>query len=220
MRFIVIALALCTSTACWAAPIKYIFSGYTTSITASDGNRNPNLPIAREDGAFVTNGDSKISGELVFDPSAWRDGAGGSGWGEVISWTCATEGLAYFGAGGAFHYLEFEDNSFSYLDEVPEGGYGPDVAGINLDFSNEPFADGLAHFPVEQFLGGTFFTSVEDGWISDTQTMWGVRGIITELSVAPVAVPTPSSISLLLGGLGLIIGLQIKRSSTGSRKVS
>lgn len=216
MRSIVIALAFFTSTTCWAAPIKYVFSGYTTNILVSEGEYDPNVPITRADGSVVTNGYSKVTGELVFDPSAWRDGAGGKGQGEVFSWTCTTQGLTYFGAGGGFHYLEFEEGSFSYLDEIPQGGYGPDIAGVKFNFDNDPFADGPAHFPIEHFVGGTFSTAIERGWITNERTLWGLEGVITDLAVAPVPVPAPPSLLLFAGGLGLLGVWQARRSTANA----
>lgn len=212
MRSIVIALALFISPICWSTPITYVFSGYTTSIMVNNEEYDPSIPITRTDGTFVTNGHYEIEGELVFDPIAWRDGAGGSGQGQVFSWSCNTQGLTYFGAGGGFHYLTFEENSFSYLDEIPQGGYGPDVAGIKLDFDNGPFTGGPAHFPIENFIGGYFSTAVEDGKIDDELSMQGLQGVITHLQAKVVAVPLPSSLALFAGSLVLFCGVQRQAS--------
>lgn len=187
-----------------AAPIKYSFEGYTNSIILNSGDHDPNAPLVRDDGVVVTSGDSLMSGNIVFDPDLGRNGAGGSGLGEVLSWTFSTQGLAYYGEGGGFHFLAFDDSYFKYHDEVPSGGYGPDVAYMDFNFQGEPFAQGPDILPVDDFLGGSFFTSIDLAWVNDDITMWGLEGKITDLQVEEWSVPSPSSFWIMVIGLFVI----------------
>ncbi|BES71674.1 hypothetical protein RE428_26920 [Marinobacter nanhaiticus D15-8W] len=208
MRILAAILALLASTICWSTPITYSFSGYATAVRINGIDTDPSSPLVRNDGKVVTNGNTAMTGNIVFDPDAWRDGAGGSGYGQVFSWTFSTLGLTYHGESGAFHYLDFYNSRFSYSDELPLGGFEqanlPDVCNISFDFDNEPFLDGPAHFPIANFIGGHFFSALEVVEIDETRTMQGLLGVITDLSVVPQPVPGPSPLLLLSTGLLLL----------------
>jgi len=209
MRVIIFTLLLVSSAACWATPVTYYFHGVTNDIQTTIGRHDALVPLVRDDGIVVTNGDSVMNGEIVFDPQAWREGAGGSGWGEVLSWKYATQGLDYWGPGSdlPFHYLGFYHNRFSYLDEVPGGGYrGPDVVSLSFNFDATPFVSGPAHFPVESFIGGSFGAVNDDMWVNDDYTVYSIQGVITKMWTRQDAVPEPSSLLLLTGGLLILVG--------------
>ncbi len=207
MRTLVLVLVFFISPLTMAAPIEYSFEGYTSSINLNTGDHDPSSPLVRDDGVVITNGDSFMSGHIVFDPDATRSGAGGSGLGEVLSWTFSTQGLTYYGEGGGFHFLTFEDSSFKYLDEVPSGGYGPDVAYLDFNFNGEPFSQGPDDFPIADFIDGSFSTSIDVAWVNDDLTMWGLEGKITDLQVEEWSVPSPSSFWIMVIGL-LVIWLK------------
>lgn len=204
MRTLVLVLFFLISPTLMAVPIEYSFEGYTSSIILNTGNHDPSSPLVRDDGVVITNGDSFMSGHIVFDPDAIRSGAGGSGLGEVLSWTFSTQGLTYYGEGGGFHYLNFDDSSFKYLDEVPSGGYGPDVVYLDFNFNGEPFAQGPDNFPVADFIDGRFSTAIDVAWINDDLTMWGLEGKITDLQMEELTVPNPSSFSIMIIGFFVI----------------
>lgn len=205
MRYIIFILLLVSSAACWATPITYHFHGVTTSIKMDgDYRSDPLQSLVSDDGLVVTNGDSVMHGKIVFDPEVWRDGAGGSGWGEVLAWEFTTEGFDYWGPGGNtgnFHYLQFDDNRFTYADELPQGGYSPDVAYLRFDFGSTALANPPNHFPIESFIGGRFFTALEypPGNYSGLQ-MSGLEGVITKTWTKEVTEPS----SLLLFAIGLL----------------
>lgn len=198
MRTPVLLLAFFISTLSIAAPIEYSFEGYTSSIILNSGSHDSSSPLVRDDGVIITSGDSYMSGHIVFDPDVERSGAGGAGFGEVLSWTFSTQGLTYYGGGGGFHLLTFDDSSFKYHDEVPRGGYGPDVVYMDFNFQGEPFTLGPDILPVDDFIDGTFFTSVDLAWVRDDLTMWGLEGRITDFQVD---VPSPSSFGIMVIGL-------------------
>lgn len=204
MRTLVLVLIFFISPASMAVPIEYSFEGYTSSIILNTGDHDPSSPLVRDDGMVITNGDSFMSGHIVFDPEATRSGAGGSGLGEVLNWTFSTQGLTYYGEGGDFHFLNFDDSSFDYLDEVPSGGYGPDVVHLDFNFNGEPFAQGPDNFPVADFIDGRFSTAIDVAWINDDLTMWGLEGKITDLQVEEFTVPNPSSFSIMIIGFFVI----------------
>ncbi|WP_286220567.1 hypothetical protein [Marinobacter apostichopi] len=199
MRFFILVFLSMACSIGWAAPITYIFEGHTTGILSNVGDLDPRSALIRDDGLVITNGNAFMSGQIVFDPMATRSGAGGTGRGEVLSWAFSTLGLTYHNAGGAFHYLNFLSNSFVYADEVPLGGYGPDVVSMDLDFSGSPFAFGPDHFPIEDFIGGRFSTAIDLAWVNDSITMYGLTGVITSMRAS--VVPGPSSVVTLLTGL-------------------
>lgn len=202
MRSSILVFLLLISSGCWAIPITYHFEGHTTRIFSNVGDQNPRVSLVRDDGVVITNGDAAMTGQIVFDPAAIRNGAGGTGLGEVLSWTFSTLGLTYQGAGGAFHFLSFLDNSFGYADEVPTGGYGPDVVSMGFDFSGAPFASGPSDFPVASFIGGSFSTAIDLAAVNDVITMYGIEGEITAMKAAPI--PGPSSLWTMTAGLLLV----------------
>lgn len=204
MRILVFMLFSVISPLSISAPIEYSFEGYTSSIISNIGDYDPDSPLVRDDGVVVTNGDSFMSGHIAFDPDATRSGAGGTGLGEVLNWTFSTQGLTYYGEDGGFHLLTFDDSSFKYHDEVPSGGYGPDVAYMDFNFQGEPFAHGPVDFPVADFIGGSFFTAIDLAWVNDDLTMWGLEGKITDLQVEEWSVPNPSSFWIMVIGLFLM----------------
>ncbi|SFM53607.1 hypothetical protein [Marinobacter zhejiangensis] len=191
-----------------ATPINYFFEGETRNILVSGENYAPDLPLVRSDGTVIASGHTKMTGYITLDPDAWRDGAGGSGLGQVLSWGFSTEGLDYQGGGGEFHTLLFNDSAFEYLDEAPHGGYGPDVVSLIFNFNSTPFDQGANDLPVSNFSGGSFSTGIDLAWVNDQQIMQGIEGTITKLWRAePTPVPTPSTPILMATGL-LILGLR------------
>ncbi|MBW4934109.1 hypothetical protein [Marinobacter sp. F4206] len=210
MRSIISILLLVAGSVCWATPITYSFEGQTTRISSNVGDQNPLTPLIRDDGVVVTNGDVSMTGQIIFDPVVTRNGAGGTGLGEVLSWSFSTQGLTYQGAGGAFHFLTFLSDSFHYADEVPTGGYGPDVVSLGFDFNGAPFSSGPDDFPVNRFIGGTFSTAIDLGVVSDVVTMYGLDGVITSMRVE--SVPGPSSLLTMAAGFSLI---WLRRRSLG-----
>lgn len=206
MRILTAALIFLVCPFLFATPLKYNFQGYTTSIVTDNGDYDPSAPLIRDDGSFVTNGDVFMSGYLVFDPSEVRDGPSGSGMGQVLDWSFSTQGLTYHSDGSAFHYLTYSNTSFNYLDEFPQGGYGPDIAYMGFDFRNEPFSDGPVNFPISDFIGGDFHTTIDLARVNDGLMMWGLEGKITGLEVEAWNVPGPSSFLLMaIGLLGLLM---------------
>ncbi|MBW7470791.1 hypothetical protein QQF73_04820 [Marinobacter sp. M216] len=202
MRSIISILLLLVSSVSWAVPITYYFEGRTTRIFSNVGDQDPLAPLVRDDGVVITNGDATMTGQIVFDPAAIRSGAGGTGQGEVLSWSFSTLGLSYQGAGGAFHFLTFLDNAFRYADEVPTGGYGPDVVSMGFDFNGTPFLSGPDDFPVNRFTGGMFSTAIDLAVVNDVVTMYGLGGEITTLRA--LSVPGPSSLMTMAAGMFLI----------------
>lgn len=201
MRNLFFVLIITFSPLAISSPIKYSFEGYTSFINLNSGDHDPESPLIRDDGVVITNGDSFMQGHIVFDPDQVRSGAGGTGLGEVLSWSFSTQGLTYQGSGGGFHYLTFENSSFKYHDEIPTGGYGPDVAYMDFNFNGDPFALGADFFPVADFIGGKFFTSIDIAKVDDDTAMWGLEGKITDLQVDQWSVPAPSSIWIMAFGL-------------------
>lgn len=211
MRNLIIFFIVCFSPISISSPIKYSFEGYTNYINLSSGNHDSDVALVRDDGFVVTNGNSSMNGHIIFDPAETRNGAGGTGLGEVLSWSFTTQGLTYHGAGGGFHYLTFNEGSFKYHDEVPEGGYGPDVASMSFNFNGEPFALGPDAFPIEDFIGGSFFTAIDLARISDDVTMYGLEGEITKLQVSEWSVPSPPAFWLMVFGLlGMVLNMSLK----------
>ncbi|MBZ2169939.1 hypothetical protein [Marinobacter sp. F4216] len=218
MRVATLIAASVFSSFCWSAPITYLFSGVTTNIVINTGDYDPSAPLVGDDSSLITSGDVTMNGQIVFDPELFRSGAGGEGLGEVLSWEFNTQGLSYAGAGGAFHYLDFSDNALSYLDEVPTGGFGPDVVTLDFEFSGTPFSLGPADFPIADFLGGTFSTAIDLASVSDEVVLYGLEGEITDIQVAPgptrdlVSVSGPSSLYLMLIGLLALSGWCARQS--------
>lgn len=202
MRSFISVILLLISSVTWAAPITYYFEGRTTSIFSNVGDQDPLAPLVRDDGVVITNGDATMTGQIIFDPLAIRSGAGGTGQGEVLSWSFSTLGLTYEGAGGAFHFLTFLDDAFRYSDEVPSGGYGPDVVSMGFDFNGGVFTSGPDDFPVNRFVGGTFSTAIDLAMVNDVVTMYGLGGEITSMRASPV--PGPSSLLTMAAGMILI----------------
>ncbi len=202
MRSFLLLLLSVLGSAAWATPITYYFEGHTTAIHSTLGDLDPLTVLARDDGLVITNGDVAMAGHIVFDPAALRSGAGGSGQGEVLNWSFSTLGLTYFNSGGAFHYLDFQDHSFGYADEIAQGGYGPDVVSMAFDFDGIPFALGPVDFPISDFIGGRFSTAIDLAWVNDELSMHGLQGVITSLRTTPV--PGPASSLTMLTGLFLL----------------
>lgn len=214
MRILAAALIFLISPFSTATPLKYSFQGYTSSIVTDNGDYDPSSPLIRDDGFVVTNGDSLMSGYLIFDPSAVRDGPSGTGVGQVLEWSFSTQGLNYHSEGSAFHFLTFSDTSFRYLDEFPEGGYGPDVAYMGFDFRDDPFSDGPIDFPVSDFIGGDFHTTIDLARVNDDLMMWGLEGKITDLQVEEWTVPNPSSLLIMtIGLLGMFIRDMLRKKA-------
>ncbi|PHQ26339.1 hypothetical protein CLH62_01695 [Marinobacter guineae] len=84
MRLISIVLTSPMTTAFWSVPITYFFEGPTDNIVVNQGNHNLALPLIRDDGAVIINGDKSMDGQIVFDPTATRHGAAGNGYLPIV----------------------------------------------------------------------------------------------------------------------------------------
>jgi hypothetical protein len=192
-RFLLLSLL---STQSLALPITYIFTGQTQTIFSSEGSYAPHDVLVGNDGSLILNGQSQVSGTITYDPDAWRSGAGGEGLSEVLHWSLNTEGRTYYSAGN-FHYLDYDSDSFFYSDEVPLGGFGPDIVNLSFNFNTNLFAGGPSDFLTEHFVDGLFSIQLEWAHTSDGVHISGLAGSITKLT----RVPESPLISLLAGGL-------------------
>lgn len=203
-------LFLLFSSHSFAIPITYSFVGQTQTIFNNAGSPlSPSDILPGSDGKLILNGESLVFGIITYDPEVWRSGAGGVGLSDVLQWSLSTEGRTY-NSGGNFHYLDYDDNSFLYSDEVPDGGFGPDIVNLSFNFDTNLFTDGPSDFLTHHFVDGLFSIHLESAHTSDGVLISGLAGSITQLT----RVPEPTLISLLAcGWLALFFRCRLTRTN-------
>ncbi|CAN0599731.1 unnamed protein product, partial [Ectocarpus sp. 12 AP-2014] len=152
MEKLALFIFMVSSTVCTATPIKYFFEGVTNTVFVNAEYSDPSVALVGEEGIPLTNGAQEMAGEILIDHDYVGFENGVRVEGRVLAWQFETEGLTYSGGGGLLNYLTLTDSAFHYLDEVPLGGYGPDVVGMTFDFSGAPFSEGLSFLPVDNFI--------------------------------------------------------------------
>jgi hypothetical protein len=194
-------LFLLFSSHSFAIPITYSFVGQTQTIFNNAGSTfSPSDIVVGSDSRLILNGESQVFGTITYDPEALRSGAGGAGLSDVLQWSLSTEGRHYSG-GGNFHHLNYDENSFLYSDELPFGGFGPDVVNLSFNFDTGLFTDGPNDFLTDHFIDGLFSINLEWAHTSDGVLISGLAGSITKLNRVPESPPLSLLSCVLLASL-------------------